>query len=318
MKQTNHSFQYFSDTVAIVKKFALTEMKKEAEAKQLYYHNCQHVQGVQRRANQIFQVVKPYWQKSLDHQNSLEYLNRMELLLEICTLAHDLVQEFVPQSEPHTARRRETGVSEAATIHKLITYIHDLNEYLSKSEPNSLVSFTDSDLKIIREAIEATICLYDPLRGTIYQADLYNCEKNLSIVSRITALADIGTLGMEGIEAFNKEGSLLFLEENLDLIPIFLQNEFYAANQELHDNIRQRLLKRARFQVNFAKDRLARYTDEIAGLPGDSIPVVIQEVFKFLNPENIEKIEAKTPTSEDATLEQLMRFFDFQRYLGRI
>lgn len=70
MKQTNHhnhSFKYFSETVAIVKDFALKEMKK-AVKKQLYYHNCQHIQGVQRRANQIFQVIKPYWKKSLHHQ----------------------------------------------------------------------------------------------------------------------------------------------------------------------------------------------------------------------------------------------------------
>ncbi|TBR60293.1 hypothetical protein B4U84_05275 [Westiellopsis prolifica IICB1] len=315
MKQTNHhnhSFQKFSKTVARVRDFALQEMKQEAEQKQLYYHNCQHVQGVERRANQIFQVIKPYW------QNNLEYINRMELLLEICTLSHDLVQEFVPQSEPHTARKREIGVSEAATIHKLMNYIHNLNEDLSKSDPNSLGIFTNSDLGIIKEAIEATICLYDPIRGSIYQADLYNSEKNLSIVSRITALADIGTLGIEGIEAFNAEGSLLFLEENIDLIPIILQTDFNLVNQELHDHIRQRLLKRARFQVNFAKDRLARYTYEIEGLPVDSIPVVIQEVFKFLNPETIEKIEANTPTSEDATLEQLIKFFDLKRYLGTL
>ncbi|RAM49682.1 MAG: hypothetical protein C6Y22_21040 [Hapalosiphonaceae cyanobacterium JJU2] len=315
MKQTNHhshSFQKFSKTVAKVRDFALQEMKKEAEQKQLYYHNCQHVQGVERRANQIFQVIKPYW------QNNLEYINRMELLLEICTLSHDLVQEFVPQSEPHTARKREMGVSEAATIHKLMNYIHNLNEDLSKSDPNSLGIFTNSDLGIIKEAIEATICLYDPTRGSIYQAELYNSEKNLSIVSRITALADIGTLGIEGIEAFNAEGSLLFLEENIDLIPIILQNDLNFVNQELHDHIRQRLLKRARFQVNFAKDRLARYTYEIEGLPVESIPVVIQEVFKFLNPETIEKIEANTPTSEDATLEQLMKFFDLKRYLGTL
>ncbi len=315
MKQTNHhhhSFQDFSKTVAIIKAFALQEMKKEAEKKQLYYHNCHHVQGVERRANQIFQVIKPYW------QNNLEYINRMELLLEICTLSHDLVQEFVPQSEPHTARKREMGVSEAATIHKLMNYIHNLNEDLSKSDPNSLGILTNSDLGIIKEAIEATICLYDPIRGSIYQADLYDSEKNLSIVSRITALADIGTLGIEGIEAFNAEGSLLFLEENLDLIPIILQTDFNLVNQELHDHIRQRLLKRARFQVNFAKDRLARYTYEIEGLPVDSIPVVIHEVFKFLNPGTIEKIEANTPTSEDATLEQLIKFFDLKRYLGTL
>ncbi|TFI52298.1 hypothetical protein BLD44_021730 [Mastigocladus laminosus UU774] len=315
MKQTNHhnhSLQKFSKTVARVRDFALQEMKQEAEQKQLYYHNCQHVQGVERRANQIFQVIKPYW------QNNVEYINRMELLLEICTLSHDLVQEFVPQSEPHTARKREMGVSEAATINKLMNYIHNLNEDLSKSDPNSLGILTNSDLGIIKEAIEATICLYDPIRGSIYQADLYDSEKNLSIVSRITALADIGTLGIEGIEAFNVEGSLLFLEENLDLIPIILQTDFNLVNQELHDHIRQRLLKRARFQVNFAKDRLARYTYEIEGLPVDSIPVVIHEVFKFLNPGTIEKIEANTPTSEDATLEQLIKFFDLKRYLGTL
>ena len=116
--------------------------------------------------------------------------------------------------------------------------------------------FTESDISVIQDAIEATICIYDPSEQGIYQPALYDQTRNLSIVACIIALADIGSLGMDGIAAYNQEGSLLFLEENPDVIPVIL-NQTTATlavdNPELYENIRQRLLKRARFQVNFAK-----------------------------------------------------------------
>ncbi len=302
----------FAEAIGLVNNFARQEMHKESEQKQLYYHNIEHINGVERRANQIFQAIKPYWEKSLSSESAPDYLARMELLLNLCAIAHDMVQEFVPQTQPHTTRKREAGVSETATIDKLMAYIKNLNERLSQHNPHSAALFNDSDLQIITGAIEATICLYDPADASIYQPDLYNPDKDVSIVARIIALADIGGLGMEGIEAYNQEGSVLFLEENPDIIPIILNSDLNSYPQDLRENIRERMLRRAKFQINFAKGRVARYPREVEGLPADAIPVLTEEVFKYLNQETIKELQSTTPTADDTTLEKLIEFFDFR------
>jgi hypothetical protein len=305
----------FEEAVRRVRQFALQEFEKEITQKQLYYHTCEHVNTVQRRADQIFQVVRPYWEALLESGTGSDYLTRMKLLLDLCAIAHDVVQEFVPQTQSHTSRRRDSGVSERATIYKLIKYIEALNKQVQRQDPDSLALFQDSELRIIKEAIEATICLYDPADQAIYQPDLYDPKKNVSPVARMIALADIGSLGMEGIESYNQEGSLLFLEENPDVIPILADGEIQQLDPELYENFRQRLLRRVRFQVHFAKSRLVRYKHELEGFPAKAIPILIDKVFKHLRPETIREVETTTPTAEDTTLEQLIQFFELEKYV---
>lgn len=301
----------FVEVVARVKTFALGEFDREVVLHQLYYHTREHINGVQRRANLIFQVISPGWEASLEGNATPDYISRMQLLLDLCAAAHDMVQIFIPH-QPHTSRRREAGVSETLTTQKLLDYIKGLNQHLREHGIDESALFTNADLSIIQEAIEATICVYDPAEQAIYQPSLYDSSKQLSPVARILALADIGTLGMEGVAAYNQEGSLLFLEENPDVIPIILNpgvEALAAEDPELHENIRQRLLKRARFQVNFAKSRLIRFPREIASFSAEAIPVLEREVFRYLSRETIQKIESTTPIGEDTPLEVLIEFF---------
>lgn len=314
----------FAEAIEIVKDFALLEFGKEAVQKQLYYHTVAHVKGVQCRADRIYQAIKPYLEASLDRETASGYLTRMQLLIDLCAIAHDLVQEFTPPVQPHTSRIRQSGISEAATIAKLIDYIQSLNKRLLEQNPNSSACFTDLDLQIITEAIEATICLYAPLDQSIYQPNLYDRDKNLSPVARIIAMADIGALGMDGIDSYNQEGSLLFLEENPDVIPIILNQENHYVDadstlpagdgQDLFESLRQRLLKRARFQINFAKARVARLSRELEGFPSDAIAVLTNEVFRYLNQETLQKLESSTPTADDTTLHELLGFFELEKY----
>lgn len=302
----------FTESVARVNKFVLAEFEREIIEKQLYYHTKDHLMAVQQRAKLIFQVIRPYLSADV------ETIKRMELLLDLCAIAHDLVQIFIPH-QPHTSRRREAGVSENATIEILLNYIQVLNQQISGSYPKSKALFTDTDLEIIQEAIAATICDYDVTEQAIYQPSLYNPNKPISPVACIIALADIGSLGIEGIPSYNQEGSLLFLEENPDIIPIIKnQNVRTLAtdNPELYENIRQRLLRRAKFQVNFAKSRLNRLSHELASLPADAIPTLTQTVFQYLNLETIQEIEATTPTNEQTSLEVLINFFEFERFMN--
>lgn len=302
----------FTQSVARVTAFALDQFEREIASQQLRYHNLEHINGVQQRANRIFQAVRPYWNATP------EYLNRMKLLLDLSAVTHDTIQIFVPPSEPHTPRRRESGVSEAATIKHLDDYIQHLNWQLLALDPHHPAMFTTSDRKILQEAIRATVCAYDPAEQAIYQPDLYDCDRSLSYVARILALADIGALGMDGIASYNQEGSLLFLEENPDIIPLIqhpLISTLKADRPDLYENLRQRLLRRARFQVNFARSRLFRLEQELEGLPTDAFPILKQQVFQHLNPTTIQDLESTTPIAVDTPLSVLLAFFQFEGFL---
>lgn len=303
----------FAEVVAIVTAFVLDEFDREITEKQLYYHTREHIKDVWKRANLIWQTVYP----EKDHQTS-QNLARMQVLLNLCANAHDLVQVFLPQTEPHTSRRREVGVSETLTVQKLRDYINQLNHQLSECQVDESLLFTKEDLYIIEEAILATVCIYEPSEQAIYQPALYEVSRDLSAIARILALADIGALGMEGITAYNQEGSLLFLEENPDIIPIVLSakiENLALDNPPLYENIRQRFLKRCRFQVNFAKSRLNRYSQEIAAFPLESREILNNQIFKYLNEETIKQIEAETPTDENTPLEVLLKFFNLEKFI---
>jgi len=304
----------FAEAVVRVNQFVLSEFEQEIAQKQLYYHTIDHVMGVKQRAGLIFQTICPYL------LTSPESIARMELLVDLCAIAHDMIQIFIP-NPPLTPRRREASVSEYATIERLLDYIQDLNQQISASNPKSTALFTNADLSIIQEAISATICLYDPTDQSIYQPSLYDTNQNISHIARIIALADIGGLGMEGIAAYNKESSLLFLEENPDIIPIIQNHQIQTLatdDPELYENIRQRLLRRAQFQVNFAKSRLHRLSDELRGFPEVAILTLRQTIFKYLNIQVIQEIAATTPRDAEASLEVLIKFFEFERLINTI
>ena len=303
------------DSIDCLKAFALQEFDQEVAQKQLYYHTRDHLENVRRRATQILQAVYPFSETSSRQGQSFE-LSRIELLLDLCVAAHDMVQVFVDHPNEHTSRQRESGVSEQATIDRLLDYIDELNQQL-RHDPDSQAIVTDDDIAVIQEAIKATICTYDPIERAIYQADLYNFEPPVSIVARILALADIGALGIDGIDAYSQEGSLLFLEENLDVIPLLLDGTIYhlESDHPLYKNIQQRLLKRCRFQVNFAKSRAARFESEIEGLPEDVRSTLTRDVFRYLTPTTVQAVAAITPTDEATPLESLLKFFEFERHL---
>ena len=301
----------FEEAVTMVKDFALAEIQKETEQKQLYYHNCDHAYAVKKRADIIFKAIEPFGIQAMNGQISL---TRIKHLIDICAIAHDMVQEFVPNTKLHTARKREPGVSEAATISKLISHIESLNIKSSDRKANNQIIFTDLDLQIIREAIKATICLYDCGDNSIYQPSLYCNGKKILLPARIIALADIGSLGIDGIEAYLREGSLIFLEENPDTIEIILNDE-YNNQPKLYENLRQRLLQRARFQVNFARGRENRFMREVEGLPVEAMSVLRNKVFKYLNKGTIKKIELITPTQDNTMLEKLIEFFELKKII---
>ncbi|AFY57848.1 hypothetical protein Riv7116_5476 [Rivularia sp. PCC 7116] len=308
----------FEQAISVIKEFAFTEVKKEAEKKQLYFHNHAHAEAVQRRAEIIFNAIKPFWNQ-ICYQSDSSDSKRAKYLIDICAASHDMIQEFLPLKSPQTARQRESGVSENATINKLIEFIKHLNQKYTLENPELPALFTQSDLEIIRKSISATICYFDTNDNSIYQPDLYNSEEQILLNARIIALADIGGLGIDGIAAYFQEGSLILLEENPDIIPLIKEfltkKEDSSNNKEVYENLRERLLKRAKFQISFAKGRLARLNRELEGLPEEVVLILKEKVFKHLNEQTIEQIEALTPTAADTNLEKLIEFFELEKYI---
>ncbi len=295
-------------TIEQIKESAMQIFDREITEKCLCYHTREHIQGVQSRASQIFKSVSPFLKPT-------ENPHRLEYLLDFCAVTHDLIQIFIPHTESNITRRREPGISELTTIQVVLDQIQKFDSQQDNE------TFTASDLYIIREAILATICEYDPIEKAIFQPMLYETNRPISYVSRILALADIGTLGIEGIDAYNTEGRLLFLEENPDVRSMLEHHQLSRIcleNPALGENIRQRLLKRTQFQVNLAKSRLTRCPQELAAFPAEAIPQLTHEVFQYLTPETIHHLEASTPIAEDTALETLISFFKFDSEFVRV
>ena len=302
----------FAETVQLVENYVRQEITRETKDKQLYYHTLDHALAVKRRANTIFQAIESFIPKN---QLPIE-LERLECLLGLCAIAHDLVQQFSVPTEIQMPRKRTPGVSETATVAKLIKYIQQLNQRLLKRGLDASILFNDRDLVIIEEAILATICDRDPQAGkasysfspySIYQPYLYNSESKISIVGNIIALADLGTLGMDGVEQYLKEGILIFLEDNLDLKDLILNCDRPAFSAT--ETVKTRLLNMARFMVNLARERQARLELEIADFSPQARQILRSQIFVYLNRKNIEKIIATVPTDEHTSLAELIDFF---------
>jgi hypothetical protein len=301
----------FAETVQLVQSYVKEEVVRETKNKQLYYHTLDHALAVQRRAERIFQEI----QFELSQDKSGKKLERLRSLTSLCGLAHDMVQLFHPPARVNSPRRHISELSERETANKLIQYIQKLNRELAtyKIEPSSL--FDNSDLQIIQDAIVATICKLDPLSGqgnysfsshSIYQPYLYDSQPKISVIGSIIALADLGTLGMEGIDKYIHDGILIFLEDNLDLKELILYGDRSNINGKM---VRPRLLAMARFMVSFARERYARFEPEISVFAPAIRQIFRDQIFVYLNLDNIAAIEEIVPTQEDTSLPKLIDFF---------
>ncbi|MDJ0688675.1 MAG: hypothetical protein QNJ41_09200 [Xenococcaceae cyanobacterium MO_188.B32] len=304
-----------------IENFASAEIERETKQKKLYYHNLAHAHAVKRRANIIFQAIKPILINKIEPQE----LDRIKYLIDICAMTHDLVQEFSFALEDNRSRERPLGLSETASINKIINYIRQVNQELLQANCQQAVIFTEADIDNIKEAIQATICHYDYFNNFIYQPYLYQSEKQLSLIAQIIAWADLGTLGMEGIEIYLQEGILLFLEENPDIAKLFTEQKNNKSNQnlilaklnksEVYPNLKEKLLKSTRSMVKFARSRKANFEREIASLDEEAKDILRARVFIYLTDENIHKIESIVPTEDNVNLTELLEFFNFDRYI---
>ena len=307
----------FAETVQIVENYARQEIIQEARDKQLFYHTLDHSLAVKRRANTIFEAIEPV----LPQSQLTIGLDRLKSLINMTAMAHDMVQQFSNSFEASQPRERIPGISEAATVDKLIEYIQQLNQGLSSLGVDKSILFNDQDIAIIKDGILATVCDRDPQAGkanysfsnySIYQPYLYNSQPKISIVGDIIALADLGTLGMEGVQPFLREGILVFVEDNLDLKDFILncnRLSYDLGDRLTQAKIRSRLLNMSRFIVSLAQERYARFELEIAGFPPEARQILRSQVFIHFNQKNITQIQKSVPTSEKSSFAELIDFF---------
>jgi hypothetical protein len=301
----------FISTIQELMGWAQTQVLAETHCKQLRYHNFNHALAVHRRAMTLFDALEGHWQPGQD-------ATRSRPLIELCALSHDMVQEFVPSQTRDRGRQRISGVSETATFQKLRTYMAEVDQ-----RQTDQAMFTEADVALVEAAIAATVCAYDSASRTLHQPRLYDRDHPLPLAARLLALADLGSLAMDGLEAFREEGRLLFLEENLDLIHLLSGQSPIAAPPRdsslaltaAEELLRQRLLNWSRFQVDFAQGRLACCDDELSGLPPSAQAWVRQQLFQHLNEGAIAHIQATYPQDETTSLRTLVRFFQMDQQL---
>jgi len=314
----------FAETVQLVENYVRREIIQETQTKQLVYHSITHAIAVKRRANFIFESIRPI----LAMESSNIEIERLKSLLGISAIAHDMVQEFELGTAKLTPRKHLIQVSEIATAKKLTNFIKTLNQKLQARSCASLVLFKTSDLEIIEDAILATICDRDPEAGkasysfspySIYQPYLYDSQPKASILGNILALADLGTLAIDGVKSYIQDGILIFLEDNLDLKNLIIVSDDRSdtqmklikstpisnMNEEL---IKDRIIAMNRFMVSLARERLARLNWEIAGFSTPARQILKEKVFTGLNTENINKIKTIVPTSNHTKLSDLIFF----------
>lgn len=301
----------FAETVESIQQYIQAEIIREAKNKQLYYHNLNHAIGVQRRSRLIFQAIKP----ALVEQHSLQELNRLAGLIDVCALAHDMVQVFEP-SLPNCPRKRKLGLSEETTADKLLDYIKKFNQAVAKEKHDFSILISDREQEIIRDGIIATICIPDPHRGkmenitssrSIYQPYLYDAKEKVSIVGSIIALADLGTLGIEGVEAYLQDGILVFLEDNPHLFDLVANCDL--SNCSELKATRAKLLGMAQFIVELARERQALFEVETAGFETRIRQILQNQVFVHLNQESVNRVRSLVPHKSDTSLSELVSFF---------
>ena len=319
--EDNTVSQLWSAAYLKIENFAWAEIERETKQKKLHYHTIDHAYAVKRRANTIFNAIKPVLLTKIESRE----LDRIEYLINICAITHDMVQEFSSSLENNTTRKRPFGLSETATIDKLVDYIKQINRDLSPTNSQPIAVFSEQDIDSIKEAIGATICHYNYLNDYIYQPYLYQTDKKLSLTAQIIALADLGTLGMEGIEPYLEEGILLFLEEHPGIADFFSEQKHNQSNQNLTlakleestlaTDLKKQLLKSTRSMIRFAKSRKANFPQEITSFDETLQHILRDRVFIYLTDENVRQIESIVPTEDNVSLSQLLEFFNFDRYV---
>ena len=220
----------------------------------LEYHNLRHTKDVLRRFDTILNLVR-------DHAPHL-YSEHSHHVGRFGAAHHDTVQKWVrnsisdPDGLTKVLRKRLVGKNEAESTAEAIELMNRLNQ------ESGTEIFTQEDKSLIAEAHEATVPSFDLVRHTVVQPNL---TESSSVITRAIALADLGTAGMDGPEAFLSEGDALFREENIDIGDALTHPELLTETER--NFFRKRMLDWTHVHGAFAAGRKELLESEVAPFP---------------------------------------------------
>lgn len=250
----------------------------------LEYHNVRHTEGVIRRFDQIMDVLR-----NIDPS----YTERSNEMGRLAAAHHDTVQNWKPLPVMSTnpgeegmmsiTRKRFVGENESESTAGAIKFMNVVNE-----KTGTLI-FTEEDKLIVRGGHDATIPGFNPALMTVIQPNL---SSESTLVTRAIALADLGTAGMEGPDAYLPEGDALFREENLDIAEAMSNpSQLTPRRKQFY---RERMLRWSQSQESFAKGRKAQLQSELL----DQYPKEAEEELRNLFGKFDESIQAAHAQSE--------------------
>ena len=259
------------------------------ERNKLDFHNTQHTNDIIRRTKSILFALE-----------KIGFASRRDVEIGVLAAAfHDTTQKWegnVVQDGlwSKVIRKRFTGENENVSAEEAVAFMKKANQEAGKE------IFSLRDIDAVREAISATIPGFNPELKTVIQPNL---NERSSVVARALALADIGAAGMDGPEAFCREGDAVFREENLDIMDK-LKN-INALSDKEKKYFRERMLNWTKFQSNFAKGRKALLETELQGileLARDEVKKLFKEFDR-----SIETVEKSAEKRQSLSFEELAR-----------
>lgn len=252
----------------------------------LAFHNAEHTKGVMRRTESILRAI----QKVTVHR-----VTEKDIVLgRLAAAFHDVVQDSEEQDKDgKLTRRRFTGRNEKESADEAIAFL----EWEMKNLEGS--GFSEEDFAVIEDAIRGTVPEFSVEKKTIIQP---NVTEQSILISRAVALADLGTAGMDGAEAFLREGDALFREENLDIMRA-LENQ-QELSDETKETYRKRMIEWSRFQPTFAAGRRDLLDEELRGMPPGA-DVAIKKLFNTFD-ESIAEATKRAEAREAMSFDELV------------
>lgn len=262
----------------------------------LDYHNTLHTQNEIQRVDKILRTI-------MNADPSL--ITERDIKLGCLVGAfHDIINDNHPEPKQDNEfvkimRKYHRGDNEKASAQKLIAFMQRAN-YKSTKEV-----FTKKDMEIGEEAHKATIPDFDSENYTAFQPHL---DKNSSLIARAIALADLGSAGLDGKEAFLADGDNFFREENIDIANAVKNIE--NLNNEQKQYYKKRMLAWSEFQPKFAQGRKNLLDKELEGVPNTAKNAVRALFNKF--DESIQAAQERAENRKIMSFEELVQDMGYE------
>jgi hypothetical protein len=262
----------------------------------LTFHNTIHTQEVIAVSERLLVLL---------YREGYSKIGEREILLaKLAAAFHDIIQDWKSLKvldrgiEKEIRIRYEPGVIEnevkSADEAELFMRLYNRNQQLE--------IFSENDIELVRECIEATLAVYDLKRKTYNRP---NITSTTSPVARIVAFADLHKTLLDPAGSFN-DGDKFFHETNIDMELAFHKK---ITLDEVHKKFfKRRVVEWAENQASFVTGRAEEIVRELEGAPDELKSIIFSSFTK--------KDESIAYADQKATLRQGMSFEECLRDAG--